>query len=132
MCLEGASRAGADVLAAVSHPDLRAHFVWVPVLPKDGLEAAQHQAAAITDAQAHHYWDGEHRLAQYMAAQLGISAGESLGVEGGAGLAWDVYLAYGRGDTDLALPAFWMHQLGVEHAPRLDAGEFRERVSGLL
>ena len=120
MCLAGASGAGAELLAQVRHPDLRVRFVWVPVLPGDGAEIAAAAAARFGEPRAAHYWDGERRLARQMAGSLGVSARESLGVEGGSGLAWDVYLAYGRADADLARPAFWMHQLGVRHAPQLD------------
>lgn len=114
------------------HTNLRAHFAWVPVLPPDSLAEAEAVAAKIADPRASHYWDGERELARRLAESLGISAKESLGIEGGPGLAWDVYAAYRRGNADLARPDFWMHQLAVKHAPRLDAGEFRQRVERLL
>src|SRR3989304_5565386 len=40
MCLAGASGAGAELLAAGTHPDLRAYYVWVPMLPPDDEAAA--------------------------------------------------------------------------------------------
>ena len=40
MCLAGASGAGAELLEAVTHPDLRAYYVWVPMLPPDDEAAA--------------------------------------------------------------------------------------------
>ena len=46
--------------------------------------------------------------------------------------AWDVYLAYGRGATEIERPDFWMHQLAVEHAPRLDAGVWLRRVQRVV
>ncbi len=132
MCLSGASGAGAELLTAVPHPGLRVHYVWAPVLPPDDRAAAEAAAERLAEPRARHYWDGERRLAQRLGESLGISAKESLGVEGGAGLAWDVYLAYERGASDLFRPAFWMHQLGVTHAPRLDAAAFRRQVEELL
>ncbi len=132
MCLAGASGAGAELLAALPHADLRAHYVWVPMLPPDDEQAAAAAAERFAEARAVHYWDGERRLPQRLGERLGIGARESLGVEGRAGFAWDVYMAYGRGNADLDQPAFWMHQLAVTHAPRLDAGEFRRRVEDLL
>jgi hypothetical protein len=132
MCLSGASGTGAELLAAVPHPDLRLHYVWAPVLPPDDRAAAEAAAERLAEPRARHYWDGERRLAQRLGESLGISAKESLGVEGGAGLAWDVYLAYERGASDLFRPAFWVHQLGVTHAPRLDAVAFRRQVEELL
>ncbi len=132
MCLEGASRAGTELLAALPHPNLRLHYVWAPVLPPDDRATAAANAQRLADARATHYWDGEQALARAMGESLAISARESVPVDGGHGLAWDVYLAYGRGALDLSRPALWMHQLGVKHAPRLDPAVFRQRVEELL
>jgi hypothetical protein len=127
MCLAGASGAGGELLAALPHPDLRLSYVWVPVLPPDNIDAARAAVERFAEPRAAHYWDGERRLAQRLGESLGITAQQSL-----AGLAWDVYLAYERGASDLFRPSFWMHQLGVTHAPRLEAAVFRQRVEGLL
>ncbi len=140
MCLAGASGAGAELLKAEPHPDLRVRYVWVPVLPPDDMAAATAAVERLEDprpdgrpsGRATHYWDSERRLAQHRGKALRISAKESIGAEGGSGLAWDVYLAYERGAADLFSPKFWMHQLGVTHAPRLDAAAFRAQVQGLL
>ena len=132
MCLAGASGAGAELLAAVPHPDLRVYYVWVPMLPPDDEAAAAAVAAHFAEPRALHYWDSERRLARLLGEALAIPAGQSLGVESGLGLAWDVYLAYPRDAAALEAPAFWMHQLGVTHAPRLDAAAFRQRVEELL
>ena len=132
MCLAGASGAGAELLAAVPAQDLRAYYVWVPMLPPDDEGAAARAAELLAEPRALHYWDGERRLARLLGEALAIPAGRSLGVEGGFGLAWDVYLAYPRDAAALEAPAFWMHQLGVTHAPRLDAAEWHRRVQRLL
>ncbi len=127
MCLAGASGAGRELLAAVPHPDLRLSYVWVPVLPPDNIDAAGAAVEGLTEPRATHYWDGERQLANRLGESLGITVQQSL-----AGLAWDVYLAYERGESDLFKPSIWMHQLGVTHAPRLDTAAFRQRVEGLL
>ena len=132
MCLAGASGAGAELLKAEPNPDLCVRYVWVPVLPPDGRAAAAAAVERFADPRAVHYWDGERQLAQHLGKALRISAQESVPVEGGSGLAWDVYLAYERSTTDLFRPALWMHQIGVSHAPRLDAAAFRAHVQGLL
>ena len=132
MCLSGASGAGADLLAALPHPDLRLSYVWVPMLPPDNIAAAEVAADGLTEPRATHYWDGERQLANRLGESLGITTQQSLAAEGGLGLAWDVYLTYERGASDLFRPSFWMHQLGVTHAPRLDTAAFRQRVEGLL
>ncbi len=127
MCLAGASGAGRELLAAVPHPDLRLSYVWVPVLPPDNIDAARAAVEGLPEPRAAHYWDGERQLAQRLGESLRITAQQSR-----AGLAWDVYLAYERGASDLFRPRFWMHQLGVTHAPRLDTATFRQRVEDLL
>ncbi len=136
MCLSGASGAGAELLAAVPHPDLRLSYVWVPVLPPDNIAAAEAAAEGLTEprpaGRATHYWDDELQLANRLGESLGITAQQSLPAEAGSGLAWDVYLADERDASDLFRPSFWMHQLGVTHAPRLDTAAFRQRVESLL
>lgn len=132
MCVAGATTAGADLLAAVPNPDLRLYFAWIPVLPPDNLTEAKAVAATIPDPRAAHYWDADRALGQRTGEALGITARESIGVNGGHGLAWDVYLTYRRGSDDLRRPDFWMHQLAVKHAPRLDGAEFQRRVEALL
>ena len=132
MCLAGASGAGAELLAAVPAQDLRAYYVWVPMLPPDDEGAAARAAELLAEPRALHYWDGERALAREMAEALRISARDSIGAGSGPGFAWDVYLAYARGAADLSAPALWMHQLGVTHAPRLDGEAFRQQVQRLL
>ncbi len=132
MCLAGASGAGAELLAAVPAQDLRAYYVWMPMLPPDDEAAAAAVAARFAEPRALHYWDGERRLARELGEALLISARDSIGAGSGPGFAWDVYLAYPRGAVDLTRPAFWMHQLAVTHAPRLDSAEWRQEVETLL
>src|SRR3990172_8923899 len=132
MCLAGASGAGAELLAAVPAQDLRAYYVWVPMLPPDDEAAADAVAAHFAEPRASHYWDGERALAREMGQALRISARDSIGAGDGPGFAWDVYMAYPRGAVDLTRPAFWMHQLGVPHAPRLDGEAFRSGGERLL
>ena len=131
MCLAGASDAGAELLAAVTHPDLRAYYVWVPMLPPDAAAAAA-AAERFAEPRASHYWDGERTLARMLGEALRISARDSIGAGDGPGFAWDVYMVYPRGAVDLTRPAFWMHQLAVTHAPRLDPAAFNRSVSALL
>src|SRR3972149_5921102 len=132
MCLAGASGAGAELLAAVTHSDLHAYYVWLPMLPPGSVEAAAAAPARFAEPRALHYWDGERRLARDLGAALRISARDSIGAGSGRGFAWDVYLAYARGAADLSAPALWMHQLAVTNAPRLDAEAFRRAVEALL
>jgi hypothetical protein len=131
MCLAGASGAGAELLAAMPDALLHAHYVWVPMLPSDTQVAALVASERFAEQRATHYWDAERRLARRMGRALGIGPGEAIS-DGKIEMAWDVYLAYGKGAKEMEKPDFWMHQLGVKHAPRLDAGEWRRRMGQLV
>jgi hypothetical protein len=102
------------------------------MLPTDTEAAAGLVAGPIDDPRVAHYWDPQRHLARELGEALGISAAESIPMARGAGAAWDVYLAYGRGDADIRAPRSWMHQLAVKHAPRLDADEWRRGIEELL
>ena len=129
MCLQGA----ASVAAALQdfRPDVLGTFIaWVPMLPPDSAEAAE--AAARNFPDAAHFWDADRTLSIEMGRTLGITSAESIGAPGGHGFAWDVYLAYGNGRAWGDPPDFWMHQLAVTHAARLDPDGPRRRIERLL
>ncbi len=132
MCLQGASRAGAGLLAALSNKELACFFAWVPMLPADDERAARAAARRFAGERARHYWDAGRHLAGALGAALSLPDLTPPGERRPRALAWDVYLAYGRGVTDIRRPGFWMHQLNVEHAPLLDEGVWHQRVEGLL
>ena len=132
MCLDGASRAGADLLAAIDSDNLQAFYVWVPMLPADNEQTALAAEQRFAEPRATHYWDGERHLARCMSPPLGIDSRPEAAPGDVKEFAWDVYLAYRRGAKEIEHPDFWMHQLKVEHAPRLDADELRGRVQKLL
>ncbi len=100
--------------------------------PSDSETAAGLAADPIADPRAAHYWDAQRHLTRELGVALGISASESIPMARGVGAAWDVYLAYGRGDSDIRSPRFWMHQLAVKHAPRLDLTEWVHVVEALV
>jgi hypothetical protein len=132
MCLAGASGAGAELLRAIPDTSLRAYCVWVPMLPSDNKAAARAAAERFAEPRAVHYWDGDRHLSRQLAVALGIETRRSAAAGDDPAFAWDVYLAYRRGNRDLWAPDSWMHQLAVEHAPTLDVDVFRERVNALL
>ena len=72
MCLKGTSGAGAELLAAMPHADLRAYYVWVPMLPTDKEAAALSASERFTEPRATHYWDAERHLSHQMARALAI------------------------------------------------------------
>src|SRR5438093_11883732 len=120
MCLRGASGAGAALLGAVSDERLRAYYVWVPMLPGDTAEAAAAAERRLIEPRAVHYWDGGLHISRHVGQALGVDP------------AWDLYLAYGRDDTVLDRPRFWMHQLPIDQGTRLDVGVWKQKIQLLL
>jgi hypothetical protein len=132
MCLAGASGAGAETLAALPSEDLHAYYVWVPMLSGDNEAAAHAAAARFGERRARHYWDRDRLLASRMAKALEIDARSSAATDDDPAFAWDVYLAYRRGNRELTRPDFWMHQLAVEGVPRFEPAEWRRQIAGML
>jgi len=132
MCLEGASRAGAHLLAAIPDDGLRAFYIWVPMLPSDDEAAARAAAQRFAEPRATHHWDGDRHLSRRMAQALAIETRRTAAPGDEPAFAWDVYLAYNGGNPNIGATDFWMHQLNVTHAPRLDAGHWHRRVKGML
>jgi hypothetical protein len=102
------------------------------MLPGDSHQAALSASERFAGPRATHYWDGGHDLARHMAAALGIQGRESIIPEDKPGFAWDVYLAYRRHAVPIEQPDFWMHQLAVDHAPRLDIEEWNRRIGQMM
>ena len=122
-----------EVLQKVPSPELRAEIAWVPILDGDTREAAAQAAARFADGRARHYFDADQALGLELGHTLGIApakrdAGRAFGV------AWDVYLVYGKGvrwSGEAPAPTFWMHQLDQvpeSLAPELDSVALRARV----
>jgi hypothetical protein len=132
MCLQGASRAGADILTAIPGDNLRAYFVWVLMLRTDTEGTALTAAERFADLRATHYWDADRHLSRRLAQALAIDTRPSCGPGDDPQFAWDIYLAYRRENADITTPDFWMHQLAIDHAPRLEATEWRRRVTEML
>jgi hypothetical protein len=111
---------------------LRCYYVWLPVLRADVHEAAAKNAGKMENPRASHYWDEGLRLAHHMASALGVAEANAPDGTQTRRIAWDVYLLYQRDATTIERPAFWMHQLDTNLAPRLDTAVLFERVRALL
>lgn len=120
MCVDGALRAGHEMMTRVADPGFRCLYVWVPILAADNEAAANYNEAAMKQRGARHYWDPSRRFERHMADALGLD------------VAWDLYLLYPRGDPSLEQPVFWMHQLETALAPRLEPTALHERITELL
>jgi len=132
MCLAGASGAGADLLAAITDAPLRVHYAWLPMLPSDTQTAAQAASERFAEPRAIHHWDAERHLSRRLATALAIDTRRSAAPGDDPPFAWDIYLAYQRGNGNITAPNFWMHQLAIDHAPRLDAAEWRRCLQEMI
>jgi hypothetical protein len=132
MCLAGASGAGAELLTAMPDTRLRAHYVWVPMLPTDNEATALEASQRFAEPRATHYWDPERHLSRRMAAASSIDTRRSAAPGDDPAFGWDIYLAYRRGNAELAHPNFWMHQLAVNHAPHFEPAEWRRGIGEML
>lgn len=124
ICLYGVSEIERTLFRTNKTASLAGLVVWVPML--GGRIANVPAAAALApDVRILQYWDGSN--------DLGKAYEEVLPTPGST--AWDVYLLYKPGVLWTARrppkPTFWMHQLSITNAPRLDPAAFAERARQL-
>lgn len=105
-------------------PKLRTFIVYVPTVgaeEEDVPEATQ----VVTGGNARHYWEDSGIIGKLYRETLVIDA-----------YAFDAWMIYQPGviwEGELPpAPAFWMHNLGVDEAPRLDSKEFAIEVEKYL
>ena len=103
--------------------------IWLPIMDDDSPEVALQEAARFPPSRIEHAWDSEARISNLFAKTLGLK-----------GLAWDVYLLYGKRVTwdkeDPPKPNFWMHQLppktGADPRYLLAPGQLLVELMALL
>jgi hypothetical protein len=124
-CLEGTSEVEHSLFATDKSAKLAGFVVWVPML-SGTIKNVPGAAALAPDPRMLHYWDGSN--------DLGFSYGKVLPTPGGP--AWDVYMLYAPGTAWRGLtppkPNFWMHQLNITNAPRLNPAVFAARAQAML
>src|SRR5438445_13069148 len=101
MCLEGASGAGAELLAAMPDSDVHAYYVWVPMLPSDNATAAGGVSRRLAEPRAKHYWDGDRLLSRRMGVELGFGSGRGPGAGDAPAFAWVGVLSYWGGNREV-------------------------------
>jgi hypothetical protein len=116
-----------SVLTEVDDPDLSVHVVWVPILLSDRANTVGAATRLVPDPRAAHYWDPDLDLANALRAPLGIEQG----------VAWDVYLLYGRASrwpaANPPVPTHVQHQLfGMPEELLLDGPRLEESLRQLL
>lgn len=125
VCLYGVSEIEHSLFAADKSAKLAGLVVWVPMLGGTARNVPE-AATLAADARVSHYWDGDN--------DLGVAYERLLPTRGT--IAWDVYMLYEPGitwsGTSPPRPTFWMHQLAITNAPRLDAALFAARARRLI
>jgi hypothetical protein len=111
--------------------ELRVYVVWEPILPDDDAPSAARAARGFADPRVTQYWDPDRTLGLVLGERLGVPPRDPGRV---TGVAWDVYLLFGRGARWADAPALWMNQLDdvpLSKAPKLDGAALRERLRAL-
>ncbi len=125
ICLEGVSKIQHALFANESSANLVGFVVWVPMLGGKANNVPEAMTLAA-DPRVSHYWD--------QSNDLGTAYERILPVAGGP--AWDVYMLYAPGivwsGAEPPQPSFWMHQLAITNAPRLDATVFADHARAML
>lgn len=82
------------------------------MLPEDDLDAAQQEAARVSDRRVAAFHDAEQHLGRATARRLGWERH----------VAWDIFLVYGSDaawtDADIPPPDDWFHQLNDGEPPQ--------------
>ena len=118
-----------SVFKATASGDLKGFIVWLPMLATDDAASAARQGAQFRDPRVTDAWDPERETGLLFARRLSLQ-----------GIAWDVYLVYGRGvrweGSDPPMPSFWMHQLrvqtGADPKLHLDPDRLTREVTTLI
>ena len=124
-------------MKTIKHKQLRAYFVWLPVLRQDNYKAAQQRPFELIDSRTSHFWDAKRSLGWELGRLLKIPRHKRQKVSPyGYGLGWDIFLVYPPGvswEKKPPKPVYWMHQLwGVRNAPKFKGKVLRKRVKQLL
>ena len=109
-----------EALKNVSDDSVRAYIVWLPILGGDFEGEARKLSNSFRDKRVSYFLDPDTETGKLWQQTLGIPF-----------VAWDVYFLYGpdaQWEKEPEKPAFWMHQLGLKIAPRLDGKVFTEKL----
>ncbi len=106
--------------------DLRAYFVWVPILDADNEQAARKSTIQFPAPNSVYFWTQTPKLSHEAASVIRLAAGRP---------AWDVYLLYNKGVTwDRIFPApnYWQQQLDVLQGDAFNPQVMRTRIKDAL
>jgi len=131
VCVSGALSAAQSVLSLPPGYDFRLYVLWLPVLEKDAIEAAEGMRACLpVDHRTWHFWDHGLIVSQAYHRVLQLDRRQRR-----HRVAWDLFLLYRAGavwgDVPPA-PDFWMHQLLLDDVPKLEVDILRGELLKML
>jgi hypothetical protein len=131
VCVSGALSSVQAALSLPAEGDFRLYVLWLPVLEKDSIQAAQGMRARFpTDDRTCHFWDHGLTVSQAYHHVLRLAQRQRR-----HRVAWDLFLLYRRGAAwgDVPpVPDFWMHQLFLDDVPKLEVGTLRRTLQQML
>ncbi len=128
-CRMSASMVERHLLEAIPDPALSVYLVWEKIGGEDTEEAAARAGARLTDPRLHQLWSPEHFTSKAFHTAVGAKKT----------LAWDIFLAFGKGkmwtDAPPAPDAFMHNQKMNDELPKdhlLNAETLAREVKALL
>ncbi len=106
--------------------DVRAYFVWVPILEPDNEQAARRSTQRYQAPNSVYFWAPTRKLSDGVASIIGLAAGRP---------AWDVYFLYRKGivwDRVFPAPSYWQQQLDVIQGDAFNPVVMRARIKDAL
>ncbi len=106
--------------------DVRAYFVWIPILSADSEQAARQSTLRYAAPNSIYFWTQSARLSHEAASVMRMAAGRP---------AWDVYLLYRKAitwDRVFPTPSYWQQQLEILQGDAFNPQVIRMRVRDAL
>ncbi len=106
--------------------DVRAYFVWEPILGGDNQQAARQSTLRYQAPNSVYFWTPTRKLSDEVASILGLAAGRP---------AWDMYFLYPKGvvwDRVFPAPRYWQRQLDVIQGDTFNPQILRARIKDAL
>ncbi|MGA2714816.1 MAG: hypothetical protein ABSG41_17080 [Bryobacteraceae bacterium] len=99
------ARGALEPLFEAQAPDFRMAWIFIDMMPADGLDSAATSAGRVTDSRLAPFHDPKHVAGRAMARCLGWKGH----------VAWDTYFVYRTGSlwtgVEMPYPDAWFHQL---------------------
>ncbi len=115
-----------NIMMEFGNRDVRAYFVWVPILPADNEQAARRSTLQYSAPNSVYFYAQSAKLSHDVASVIRLAAGRP---------AWDVYFLFKKGvtwDRVFPMPNYWQRQLKVLQGDAFDPRVMRVHVRDAL